>query len=379
MSFAYNPFTDNLDYKASGSSPSSGDVVGPASSTDNDIAIFDGITGKVIKDTGISSIAPTFTGNVTSQTRVIAPFDNKTGLAEGFFFSDGTVAARQVGSALANYFFGNAGNSSMTGIANTGVGQAALASLTSGVQNTAMGNGALGNNTSASANSAFGYLASASLTTGVNSSSFGYGALGNCVTGNSNNAFGFLALQLCNGSSNLAIGNSALQGLTTGSFNLAFGETAGINYTTETGNLVLQNTGVAGDAGVIRIGNNTFTKAFIAGISGVTVPASTAVLIDANGQMGTILSSARYKENIVDMPESLSVLSLRPVSFNYKSDENKDTQYGLIAEEVAKDFPYLAIYKDGQPETVKYHELCVFLLAEIQRLEVKVNKLEPVR
>jgi hypothetical protein len=76
------------------------------------------------------------------------------------------------------------------------------------------------------------------------------------------------------------------------------------------------------------------------------------------------------------MPQSLSVLDLRPVQFNYKSDENKEINYGLIAEEVAKDFPYLAIYKDGQPETVKYHELCVFLLAEIQRLETRVTMLE---
>lgn len=36
------------------SGPGSGDVVGPASSTDNDIAVFDGVTGKLIKDGGVT-------------------------------------------------------------------------------------------------------------------------------------------------------------------------------------------------------------------------------------------------------------------------------------------------------------------------------------
>lgn len=319
-------------------------------------------------------------GSATGATILISA--NRAGVNSGStvgFDNSGTTSTLSVTDGVANTLVGKfAGNAALSGIANTGFGQAALASLTSGVQNTAMGSGALGANTSASANSAFGYLACGSLSTGVNSSAFGYGALGNCTTGNSNNAFGFLSLQVCNGSSNLAIGNSALQALTTGSFNVALGETAGFAYTTETGNICISNLGIAGDAGVIRIGNNTFTKAFIAGISGVTVAASVPVLIDAAGQMGTILSSERYKENIVDMPDDLSVLKLRPKQFNYKSDENKATQYGLIAEEVEKDFPYLCIHKDGQPETVKYHELCVFLLAELQRLEKRVSQLEVI-
>lgn len=35
--------------------PGEGDVVGPASATDGDIAQFDGITGKLLKDTGLKS------------------------------------------------------------------------------------------------------------------------------------------------------------------------------------------------------------------------------------------------------------------------------------------------------------------------------------
>jgi len=61
---------------------------------------------------------------------------------------------------------------------------------------------------------------------------------------------------------------------------------------------------------------------------------------------------------------------LRPVTFRYikpYADGSKPIQYGLIAEEVAEAFPYLAVFNaDGQPETVKYHLLPTFLLEGFQ-------------
>jgi len=223
MSFAYNPFTDNLDYKAAGGGGGVGDVMGPASSTDNDIVVFDGLTGKIIKDTGISSIAPTFTGDVTTLSKFGAPYD--TGAGEGYYFSDGTVAAREVGIAKANYFFGNSGNSSISGIANTGVGQSSLSSLTSGSQNTAMGNAALAIVSSGSGNSAYGYLAGQGITTGVNNNAFGSASMSS-ATGSSNNAFGTTSLQFCSGSFNTAMGHGVLKASSTGIYNTAVGYNA---------------------------------------------------------------------------------------------------------------------------------------------------------
>jgi hypothetical protein len=58
------------------------------------------------------------------------------------------------------------------------------------------------------------------------------------------------------------------------------------------------------------------------------------------------------------------------VTFRYKqpyADGGKPIQYGLIAEEVAEVLPGLAVFKDGQPETVKYHLLPSFLLAGYQQ------------
>lgn len=53
MPYKFNPFTGRLDYYQSGSA-GSGDVVGPASSTDNAIARFDGTTGKLIQNSGVT-------------------------------------------------------------------------------------------------------------------------------------------------------------------------------------------------------------------------------------------------------------------------------------------------------------------------------------
>ncbi len=58
------------------------------------------------------------------------------------------------------------------------------------------------------------------------------------------------------------------------------------------------------------------------------------------------------------------LLSLKPVSFKYNHDVKGSTQYGLIAEEVAQVDSHLAVYRDGQPLTVKYDQINVMLLNE---------------
>ena len=102
-----------------------------------------------------------------------------------------------------------------------------------------------------------------------------------------------------------------------------------------------------------------------------------AVLIDSAGQLGTISSSRRFKEDIQDMGEmSRRLLRLRPVTFRYKqasADGSKPLQYGLIAEEVAEVFPELVAYdKDGQPTTVFYHIMPSLLLNELQQQQSQI-------
>lgn len=55
MPFKFNPFTGTLDYyQLSATGAGTGDVVGPASATDNAIARFDSTTGKLIQNSGVT-------------------------------------------------------------------------------------------------------------------------------------------------------------------------------------------------------------------------------------------------------------------------------------------------------------------------------------
>ena len=123
----------------------------------------------------------------------------------------------------------------------------------------------------------------------------------------------------------------------------------------------------------------------IKSISGVMTGINNAVpvLIDSAGQLGTINSSRRYKEDIDNMARaSDNLLSLRPVIFRYKKaieDGDIPIQYGLIAEEVAEVFPALVVYNEhGEPETVKYHLLATLLLNELQKLRSEIQTLQHV-
>jgi hypothetical protein len=90
----------------------------------------------------------------------------------------------------------------------------------------------------------------------------------------------------------------------------------------------------------MRLGN-VQTRTFIAGVTTAAVT-GTNVVIDASGQLGVPLSSARYKRDIETMgARSEGVLKLRPVTFVYKQDEQRVRQYGLIAEDVAAVYPEL--------------------------------------
>jgi len=118
-------------------------------------------------------------------------------------------------------------------------------------------------------------------------------------------------------------------------------------------------------------------------VRGVTtgVNDSNVVFIDSAGQLGTMNSSRRFKDDIADMGEASSALmKLRPVTFHYKSDQNpagRRLQYGLIAEDVAEVYPDLVVYdSDGKPETVRYHLVNALLLNEVQKQHREIEELK---
>src|SRR5262249_31901265 len=104
-------------------------------------------------------------------------------------------------------------------------------------------------------------------------------------------------------------------------------------------------------------------------ISGATVTINNA------GQLGILMSSARYKRDIRDMGErSQGVYHLRPVTFRYKQDSQGQRQYGLIAEDVAQVYPELVVRgAKGEVESVQYHELIPMLLNEVQHQQQKLE------
>jgi hypothetical protein len=62
------------------------------------------------------------------------------------------------------------------------------------------------------------------------------------------------------------------------------------------------------------------------------------------------------------------------VSFRYRSGP-PELHYGLIAEQVAKVLPTLAVYDEkGLPETVQYQELPSLLLAKIQSQQRQLDR-----
>ncbi len=147
---------------------------------------------------------------------------------------------------------------------------------------------------------------------------------------------------------------------------------AGYNLTTGSNNIDIGNVGAAAESDKIRIGNQgTQTATFIAGIYNIPVTSGSpqAVVVNNLGQLGIVMSSARYKRDIHDMDEASSgLMKLRPVTFRYKQDPQGERQYGLVAEEVAKVYPELVSYgPDGKPMTVRYLTLSAMLLNELQK------------
>ena len=74
---------------------------------------------------------------------------------------------------------------------------------------------------------------------------------------------------------------------------------------------------------------------------------------------------------------SEAILSLKPVTFHYKSDQTNTRQFGLIAEEVAQVDPNLVVRdKNGELYTVRYDAVNAMLLNEFLKEHRKVEELK---
>lgn len=255
-----------------------------------------------------------------------------------------------------------------------------------GTNNIFLGGGAGNFTTTSNTSTCTGQGAGAALTSGVACTAYGYIAAGALQSGSFNALFGDQSGRLItSGNNNTGCGSATLWQLLTGSNNTALGFDAGLSYTgAEASNISIGASvfGTTGESNTLRIGNGTGTGAgqlnasFISGIFGKTVGVITGVpvVIDNTDQLGTVVSSIRFKENVQPLNDS-KVLDLQPVSFNYKETGGKSI--GLIAEEVEKVIPEMVVYDiDGLPLTVRYLDLPILLLAEIKKLRAELDELK---
>ena len=349
----------------------------PAATIANAVLAVNGATsanlpGAIVKRDATSSFSAT---NITLDGTLNLPAT--TGTA-GFISFGGIPILHAYGPN--NLFAGaGAGNFIMSEIGNVGLGPFALGSNTFGSYNTASGFSALANNTVGLFNTANGAWALANNRDGGGNTASGLKALISNTDGSDNTASGSEALGLnTSGNGNTAIGSSALVE-SIGNNNIGLGASAGYYLTTGNNNIDIGNQGVLGDDSTIRIGTQgTQTGAYIAGISGATVSGGVAVYVNPSGQLGTLTSSARFKQEIQHMGEASDVLlALRPVTFRYKPEIDPQglRQYGLVAEDVEKVDPDLVARDDqGQPYSVRYEAVNAMLLNEFLKEHEQVSK-----
>jgi uncharacterized coiled-coil protein SlyX len=343
-------------------------------------ALFFNTTGISNTANGSQALYYNTTGYANTATGLRALFENTTGIyntahGDSALYSNTTGAEDTADGAFALFH-------NTTGSNNTANGDTALLGNTTGSDNTANGAQALLRNTTGEGNTANGVAALAINTTGGGNTANGTNALYSNTIGNNNTVNGGSALfSNTTGGDNTADGSGALSFNTTGSANIALGDNAGLNLTTGNNNIDIGALGVAGESNKIRIGTvGTQQATFIAGISGVTVAGGVGVIVDSNGQLGTVVSSERFKDEIKPMDKaSEAILALKPVTFHYKKELDPEgvPQFGLVAEQVEKVNPDL-VARDAQGEiyTVRYEAVNAMLLNEFLKEHRTVQELK---
>jgi hypothetical protein len=335
---------------------------GAGNTAEGQDALFSLTSGAVNTAVGLFSLYHNTTGNFNTAIGAGALLNNNadqnTATGAGALLSNTTGEFNTANGEAALFY-------NTTGIGNTAIGFSALVQNTTGDQNTASGLRALWKNTTGFWNTADGAGALTVNTTGARNTATGHGALSRNTTGSLNTATGDDALPNNTvGRSNTAIGFGALVDNTTGSQNTAIGYSAGFDVSTA--------------FNVICIGANVSNTTWIGNVYGRTTRnASTApVVVSADGQLGTAASSERFKKDIAAMQKaSESILSLRPVTFHYKTDTADTPQFGLIAEEVAKVNPALVLPdQEGKPYTVRYEAVNAMLLNEFLKAHQKMEE-----
>jgi hypothetical protein len=355
----------------------------------------------------------------TSQVNILRTLrlENTTSSTLGVLYKGADRFLHNYGSS--NTFLGvNSGNFTMnTGQAyyNTGIGQSALANLTTGYFNTAVGGGSLLNNTTGIYNTAVGLNSLTNNINGEYNTALGVNSLLSNTTGRLNLAVGMTSLyRNTNGEYNTALGSNSLFSNIDGANNTAVGyqslksNLSGFNNTAVGYNSLLSSTGNYNTAIGYNAGSTITTGANLTCI-GIDAAPSSATAFDqvtlGNGFVQTLrcnvqtissLSDMRDKKNITDLTLGLDFLmKVKPRQFNWdkrewyegnKSDGSKMKETptaGFISQELDEvqtneNADWLNLVLKDNPEKLEatYGNLLPVIVKAIQELKAEKDELK---
>jgi hypothetical protein len=363
---------------------------------------------------GYGALSTTVTGVGSTAVGQNAGAANTSGVVEAF----GVSALTSNTTGVANQAFGSGGDGlnaplqlNTTGSNNQAYGRGALGSNTTGGTNVAVGSSALYSNSTASGLTGIGYQAGYDTTVGPNTY-VGAGAGKGQTNGYSNVAVGYrnLGYAGAGGGSylNTAVGDYALQNLSTGQSNVAIGYLAGQSHTTGTYGIYIGR-----EAGkVITTGNGTYIGAVAtASAAGVTSemvvstgtdqvgkgantgfisPNAGAVYQGNNASTWSTTSDRRIKKNIVDNIVGLdAITAIRVRNFEYRLPEEVDAelkptdaiaksgiQLGVIAQELNEVLPDCVKTETTGVMAVNADNLTWYLVNAIKELKAEIDSLK---
>lgn len=238
---------------------------GSITSPDSSVTVGYSSPNITLQVAGGTSTIKTITGNDSvPQSPIAGNFNFLTSNSSVKFL--GTAATETLNFGLSNLLLGASGAAITSGTSNTTLGQNAGAAL-SGV---------------ASSNTLIGFTSGLNITTSFSNTAVGYLSLSSFTSG------------AANAGANTALGIASLGNLQTGVSNIGLGATAGNQYAgAESSNIVIGSPGVALESNTIRIGQagsggGQQNRAFVAGVTAVTVAASAPIAVDTNGQISSL-------------------------------------------------------------------------------------------
>ncbi len=257
-------------------------------SVDNRIAVYDGVSGELIRQ---SSTLLESSGSLSGVQDITlledALFNTKYG------FNTLSVVTTGAGNAI---FGQDAGRFLTTGIGNVAVGFDAMLQGISGDDNIAIGFEALKDHSGLGSNNiAIGFQ---SMRDGDGTSTDSNTCVGtesgkSLKNGDLNVLLGQRSgVDMTNAQQNIALGALSANSMTTGSNNISIGIAASGAVTTTSNNIHIGNMGIGGDSGTIKIGTSgTHNSCQIQGIHDVDVTTLSpeSVIVNSDGTLGSLV------------------------------------------------------------------------------------------